>query len=175
LYPDYARLLVRSRILPSKTPPRGLHFFAIPRAFAAMLAMTPLSGCSIVTAANSDVDTQATGAIAPRAGTAPPGPSAALPAGLDDEDSRRALGALGIALDPQGNGATVRWDNPVSKAHGFVTPAGFAYPENGLICRKFSARFESAAGAESHSGAACRDKSADWTLTEIHKVADAGQ
>ena len=79
------------------------------------------------------------------------------------------MGALGIALDPQGNGATVNWDNPVSKAHGLVTPVGFAYPENGLICRKFSARFETTAGAESQAGAACRDKNAVWTLTDMHK------
>ena len=70
------------------------------------------------------------------------------------------MGALGIALDPQGNGATVNWDNPVSKSHGLVTPVGFAYPENGLICRKFSARFETTAGAEGMPGAACRDKNA---------------
>ena len=119
---------------------------------------------------SSDVDMQATGAIAANAAaSAPPKPKPTLPAALDDEDARRAFGALGIALDPQGNGATVRWDNPVSKAHGFVTPVGYAYPEGGLICRKFSARFESRAGAENVLGAACRDKAADWSLTEIHK------
>jgi len=127
-----------------------------------------LSGCGAVAPVTADMDMQATGAIArPVVAAAPP--RIALPASLDEEDRRRALGALGIALDPQGNGATVNWDNPVSKAHGSVTPAGFAYPENGLICRKFSARFETSAGAEAHAGAACRDKSAQWTLVEIHK------
>ena len=124
----------------------------------------PLGGCSVVTSLKSDVDAQATSSIAPDAPARP-----ALPAGLDEEDGRRAMGALGIALDPQGNGATVNWDNPVSKSHGLVTPVGFAYPENGLICRKFSARFETTAGAESRSGAACRDKNAVWTLTDFHK------
>jgi surface antigen len=173
LCPDYARLLVRSRILPSKTPPRGLQFFAIRRAMTLSLVLTALSGCSIVTPLSSQADMQATGAIASPAADSsasePPPRKTALPAWLDDEDNRRALGALGIALDPQGNGATVRWDNPVSKAHGLVTPVGFAYPENGLICRKFSARFETTANAETHAGAACRDKNAAWTLAEIHK------
>lgn len=106
---------------------------------------------------------QATGAI-PRA---PPKP--ALPAAFDEEDRRRAMEALGIALDPQGNGDAVHWDNPVSGAHGTMTPAGYAYPENGLICRKFSGKFETASGSQALEGAACRDKNADWSLTEIHK------
>nr|WP_246664746.1 RT0821/Lpp0805 family surface protein [Rhodoblastus acidophilus] len=125
-----------------------------------------MCGCSVATPLSPDVDMRATGAIAPVA-AAPARP--ALPAGLDEEDRRRAMGALGIALDPQGNGASVAWNNPVSKAHGMVTPVGFAFPENGLICRKFSARFETAAGAEADSGAACRDKDAMWTLTDFRK------
>ncbi|MCW2285626.1 surface antigen [Rhodoblastus acidophilus] len=124
-----------------------------------------LCGCSVATPLSPDVDMTATGAIPPAAAPARP----ALPAALDEEDRRRAMGALGIALDPQGNGASVAWSNPVSKAHGTVTPVGFAYPENGLICRKFSARFDTAAGPESDSGAACRDKDAMWTLTEFRK------
>jgi surface antigen len=163
-------LLACSRFLPSKTPSRGLLFFTVVwRALAASLALS-CCGCAMVAPLNSDVDLQATGAIASaNAVSAPQKPKTALPAALDEEDVRRALGALGIALDPQGNGATVRWDNPVSKAHGFVTPVGYAYPESGLICRKFSARFESNAGSENASGAACRGKAADWSVTEIHK------
>ncbi|MBB4197129.1 hypothetical protein CCR94_13915 [Rhodoblastus sphagnicola] len=135
---------------------------------ALSLALAALSGCSVVNPLNPDVDMQATGSVA----GAPATPAkTALPAGLDAEDRHRALGALGVALDPQGNGAAVRWDNPVTKARGLVTPVGFAYPENGLICRKFSARFETATGAKSRAGAACRDKNAVWTLSEIHKGA----
>jgi surface antigen len=135
-----------------------------------LAAGSALSGCSTLAPLNPDVDMQATGAIAASAGAGPGAASKpALPAALDEEDRRRALGALAIALDPQGNGATVRWDNPVSKAHGLVTPVGYAYPQNGLICRKFSARFDTAAGPESQTGAACRDKNADWTLTESRR------
>jgi len=158
-------LLARSRLLPSKTPPRGLLFFAIFRTVA-LGCVSALCGCSVAGALDSDVDKQATGSIGP-AVAAPARP--VLPASLDEEDSRRAMGALGIALDPQGNGATVHWDNPVSKAHGLVTPVGFAYPDNGVICRKFAARFETRTGAESRTGAACRDKNAVWTLTDLGK------
>ena len=108
-------------------------------------------------------DSEPTGSIAPVAAKKSPG----LPVALDDEDRRRALGALAIALDPQGNGATVHWDNPISKARGSVTPAGFAYPANDLICRDFNAQFTTASGPETARGAACRDKNAQWTLAEL--------
>jgi surface antigen len=113
----------------------------------------------------SGVDSDPTGAITPVSARAASSPS--LPAALDDEDCRRALGALAIALDPQGNGAGVHWDNPVSKAHGSVTPAGFAYPSNDLICRDFQAQFETAAGSQTARGAACRDKDAQWSLAKL--------
>jgi surface antigen len=115
------------------------------------------------------VDSLTTGAIAPNPKRSAQPALPALPAALEQEDRRRALGALEIALDPQGNGAAVRWDNPESKAHGLVTPVGYAYPEQDRICRKFVARFETGAGAETDHGAACRDKNAEWSLAEIRK------
>ncbi len=124
-----------------------------------------LAACSIATPLGGGVDSEPTGSIPTVSLTLPSKP--ALPASLDDEDRRRALGALAIALDPQGNGATVRWDNPVSKAHGSVTPVGFAYPANDLICRAFSAQFDTIAGPRAAKGAACRDKEAQWTLSEF--------
>ena len=61
----------------------------------------------------------------------------------------------------------MRWDNPVSKAHGQITPIGFAFPSNDLICRKFSARFDTAAGDRVEEGSACRDKNAEWKIAEL--------
>lgn len=117
---------------------------------------TPLKG---------EIDPKPTGSIA--APTAKAAAQASLPATLDPEDRRRALGAMAIALDPQGNGATVHWDNPVSKAHGLVTPVGYAYPSNDLVCRNFSAQFDTSTGSQTQHGAACRDKSAQWTIAEL--------
>jgi surface antigen len=122
-----------------------------------------LGGCAIVSPVDG-VDMQATGTI-PAARARPSKP--ALPASLDEEDQRRALGALAIALDPQGNGATVHWDNPVSKARGSVTPTGLAYPANDVICRAFTAQFETSAGSLAERGEACRDKSAQWELSQL--------
>jgi surface antigen len=86
---------------------------------------------------------------------------------LDSEDIRRAGDALGTALDPQGSGASVHWDNPQSGAKGSFTPVGHAYPLDGKICRAFLADVLSGDNVEKLQGAACREKTAEWTLTEV--------
>ena len=150
----------------SEPTPSGHPFFPFARRLiGCALLCQSLAGCAVVTPFGSGVDADPTGSISASApGAASP---AALPKTLDEEDRRRALGALAIALDPQGNGASVHWDNPVSKAHGQVTPVGFAYPAKDVICRDFSAQFDTRAGAQSAHGAACRDKSAQWTIAEL--------
>lgn len=144
---------------------RGLQIPPPLRVFVALAAIgQSLAGCSVVTPLGAGVDTDPTGSIAT---IQRPSGSSALPASLNEEDRRRVLGALAIALDPQGNGAAVQWDNPVSKAHGVVTPIGYAYPSNDFICRKFSAIFDTGLGAETENGAACRNKDAQWTVSEL--------
>ncbi|MGJ0508317.1 MAG: RT0821/Lpp0805 family surface protein [Methylocystis sp.] len=86
---------------------------------------------------------------------------------LDAEDLRRAMAALDTALDPQGSGARVHWDNPQSGAKGSFTPAGQPYPLDAKICRAFVAEITADDANEKLQGAACREKSADWTLTEV--------
>jgi surface antigen len=82
---------------------------------------------------------------------------------LDPEDWRRALAALGTALDPQGNGEAVAWDNPQSGLKGAITPVGQAYPQEGRLCRAFLAEI----GAdETVQGTGCRDKRGEWAVVE---------
>ena len=69
-------------------------------------------------------------------------PARSLADTLDGEDWRRAHAALGVALDPQGNGAPVNWDNPRSGAKGTFTPVGGAYPSEDSVCRAFLADIE---------------------------------
>jgi surface antigen len=151
----------------SEPTPLGHPFFPLARRLAGCLLLCQaLAGCAVVTPFGPGVDSAPTGSISAAAQKPPSGP--ALPASLDEEDRRRALGALALALDPQGNGATVHWDNPVSHAHGQITPVGYAFPSKDLVCRNFSADFDTKTGARSGRGAACRDKSAQWTITELH-------
>lgn len=125
----------------------------------------PVTGSAALWGANPD---DVTGSIARApAGASVTRPNLRLSSALDDEDLRRAGAAMAAALDPQGNGAVVKWDNPASGAHGAFTPAGFPYPLDGRVCRTFVAELATAAHEERLEGAACRDKTADWALVRI--------
>lgn len=115
------------------------------------------------------VDPEATGSIARSPGrtTALSSQNPKLSKLLDAEDTRRAMAALVTALDPQGSGQKVNWDNPASGARGAFRPTGSPYPLEGRICRAFIADLEAGGDAERLEGAACRDKTAEWSLTRV--------
>jgi surface antigen len=94
-------------------------------------------------------------------------PAPRLSRHLDVEDLRRATAALSTALDPQGSGASVNWDNPQTGAKGSFTPVGQAYPLDGKICRAFLADVSANETLEKLQGAACREKTAEWALTDV--------
>ena len=86
---------------------------------------------------------------------------------LDSEDWRRAKAALSTALDPQGNGETVNWDNPQTGAKGSFVAVAQAYPADDGICRAFISNISAKEAAESLQGTACRDKLGEWTLSNV--------
>ena len=96
-------------------------------------------------------------------GTVPKSPIASL---LEPEDWRRAKAALSTALDPQGNGSLVGWENPDSGNKGTFTPVGKAYPLNAEICRVFLAELDRKGNEQSLQGTACADKQGEWTIAE---------
>lgn len=86
---------------------------------------------------------------------------------LGEEDRRREMAALATALDPQGDGATVKWDNSKSGHRGAITAQGKAYNSDSKICRAFTSEFD---GNDMHrrlEGHACTAAAGEW------KVADA--
>lgn len=132
-----------------------------------MLALLPaLAGCSSIPlpAFTSKVSySDVTGSISrPKA---PP-----LSPDLDAEDWRRAQGALALALDPQGNGAPVAWDNPQTKVEGIFIPAGPAFARDGKVCRAFTAKLGGTHPARELQGDACREKDGEWTLGPVKPV-----
>ena len=80
---------------------------------------------------------ETTTSLAPSA--TPVRPLAALEKELGPEDLRRALGAMAIALDPQGNGAPVHWSNPQTGSKGAFVQAGKPYPSDAVVCRAYGA------------------------------------
>ncbi len=78
-----------------------------------------------------------------------------------------------MALDPQGNGASVAWDNPQSGAKGSFVALAPPFLENDRICRAFKASVSAApAGQRRLGGSACRTDDGDWVLAEVkeHKI-----
>ena len=93
-------------------------------------------------------------------------PKASLAGLLDAEDWRRAKAALSTALDPQGNGSLVVWDNPDSGNKGSFTPVGKPYPLEAGICRVFLAELDRKGDEQAMQGTACSDKQGEWTIAE---------
>ena len=112
----------------------------------------------------AQVDDVVTGSIA-KPKTPPVSP---ISSQLDAEDWRRARAALGTALDPQGNGATVAWDNPQSGRRGTFVPVAAPYPIDGQVCRAFIAKIETGDPKESVQGSACRTSGTDdWDVKDV--------
>ncbi|BDV38985.1 RT0821/Lpp0805 family surface protein [Methylocystis bryophila] len=138
-----------------------------PRAISLLglaLASAQLAACSIAMPSSPHGDdlraaAEATGSIRK--------PAPEIARGLEAEDSRRAKAALATALDPQGSGDRVDWDNPQTGAKGVFTPVGQAYPSDGRICRSFLAEIVTSHNEERLQGTACRDKAAEWTLLDV--------
>ena len=93
-------------------------------------------------------------------------PKSALAGLLDAEDWRRAKAALSTALDPQGNGSLVGWDNPDSGNKGSFIPVGKPFPLEAGICRVFLAEVDCKGDEHPMQGTACSDKRGEWTIAE---------
>jgi surface antigen len=145
------------------------------RTLVAAASAIALAACSLTlpfedrsSAIQSDPDV--TGSITPRSARdaapaiAQPSPFSAK---LDDEDWRRQRAALATALDPQGNGAQVRWDNPDSGSKGAFAPIGDPYLIRHDVCRIFVAMVAAKGPEEWFQGSACRVIPGEWRIGEV--------
>ncbi|WP_248309721.1 RT0821/Lpp0805 family surface protein [Bosea sp. Tri-44] len=85
---------------------------------------------------------------------------------LGPEDWRRAEGAMALALDPQGNGAPVSWDNAQSGMKGTFTPVGGPFLKSDEICRAFLASMSLQTGPVKLQGTACRPSGGEWAVKD---------
>jgi surface antigen len=113
----------------------------------------------------SDSD-MVTGSISPARQT-PSDLLSLLDTRLDPEDTRRARAAFATALDPQGSGSAVRWDNPDSGARGTVAAVGGPYLQGDTICRNFIASAQVASPETWRQGRACRLSPGEWDIREL--------
>jgi surface antigen len=139
-------------------PPVDLKRLVAP--FAAVVVAAFVGGCSLAIPLTSLSATEedATGSIEK--------PGSPLGPVMDPEDWRRANAALGVALDPQGNGAPVQWSNPISGAKGSFVQTGRPFPFDAVVCRPFAADMALRGGEHALAGSACVDKSGEWTVRD---------
>lgn len=140
-------------------------------ALAACLAVAT-GGCSvsfpIIGFSDKSEDLAATtSSVLPASAPAKGGPLASLASELGPEDLRRADGAMALALDPQGNGAAVNWDNAQSGAKGSFIPVGGPFLKADEICRAFIASVQTQTKPYKLQGTACRPSGGEWAVMQM--------
>lgn len=89
---------------------------------------------------------------------------------LNGEDWRRAHAALTVALDPQGNGRPVKWDNPDTGLYGSVNPTGLPFVSDDRICRNFLASVVGSEKSRFVRGTGCKPSGGEWSLQAMHRA-----
>ena len=89
---------------------------------------------------------------------------------LDEEGRRRETAALATALDPQGDGATVKWDNGKSGDRGAITAVGKAYNADSKVCRAFVGELKQGDTTRRLQGIACAVSAGEWKVTEAKSL-----
>ena len=138
---------------------------------AALLALFS-AGCSVSfpilgLSSKSEDEVATTSAILPSRSGERPAALASLQTELGPEDMRRADGAMSVALDPQGNGAAVSWDNPLSGIKGSFVPVGGPFLRSDEICRAFIASVQTQARPVKLQGTACRPSGGEWAVKDV--------
>ena len=156
-----------------KAPPQeGYNARSVPRnhlvvaarfAGLALVAITA-AGCSLSMKLPSfQSEPEMTASVTPA--TAPLSPH------LDAEDWRRAQAAFSLAVDPQGSGQVVNWENPATKRKGSFIPAGNLVLAENTVCRPFRATLVEQLNGKPvethHLGRACRTGPGEWAMREV--------
>jgi surface antigen len=92
---------------------------------------------------------------------------------LGEEDWRRAKAALSVALDPQGSGSQVSWDNPDTTMRGHFTPVGHPFVMDDEVCRRFLAPVVGQVSTSSLQGTACRPSGEEWAVKSVRPAGKA--
>lgn len=139
-----------------------------------------LAGCSqpLITF-QSDTSDPVQAAAAPAADPADPTVTGSIRkrpptfgADLGAEDWRRAQAALAVALDPQGNGRPVKWDNPETALRGSVNPTGLPYVAEDEVCRDFLASVITPDRSRFLRGTGCKPSGGTWELKRVRNAGD---
>jgi surface antigen len=134
-----------------------------------LLASLAGGGCSVTLPMFGSYGSDPSERTAPltTASVKPPKGISPLSPELGTEDWRRAAGAMALALDPQGNGAAVSWDNPESGTKGVFSPVSGPVLRSDEICRAFLSTVVLQTGSSKMQGMACRPSGGEWSIKDI--------
>jgi hypothetical protein len=76
-------------------------------------------------------------------------------------------GTIATALDPQGDGSTIHWENPKTSHEGSITPVGHAYTADGQVCRAFIGDLVHDKGHRTVQGTACTIAAGQWAAKDM--------
>ncbi len=145
---------------------------ALSTRFALAAASLALGGCSLTfplglggAAKDPEPVVMTTGSLKPGPARSPA--DALMADRLGPEDLRRAYGAMALALDPQGNGAPVSWDNGESKSSGRFTPVGGPFLRDHEVCRAFLSHVRTHMEQNQLQGTACRPSGGEWSIRDL--------
>lgn len=132
------------------------------------------AGCSVSfpiigLSSKSEDEVATTSSVLPSRGAVGGGTGAlaSLAQDLGPEDMRRADGAMMVALDPQGNGEPVSWDNPQTGIKGSFIPVGGPFLRADEICRAFIASVQTQTAPAKLQGTACRPSGGEWAVKDM--------
>ena len=74
---------------------------------------------------------------------------------------------MAVALDPQGNGASVNWDNSETALRGTFASVGQPFVRSDEVCRAFVASIGGQGETVWLQGTACRRSAGEWTVTDV--------
>jgi surface antigen len=128
-----------------------------------LVSIAPMLGaCSFaIPSLTAQAPDETTGSVAP----APPVQK--LFGELGPEEIRRSRAAIVVALDPQGNGARVKWDNPESGMSGQIAANGPPFVDSDEVCRKFTASLATHTRVKRVTGTACKFSADEWLVREL--------
>jgi outer membrane surface antigen len=95
---------------------------------------------------------------------AAPKPAAEPPA---EGDLAVARAAVREVLAKGGKDVSMPWENPITGAHGTVTPLASAYSQDGVTCRDFLASYVKNGSESWLQGAACRAERGKWEVRHL--------
>jgi hypothetical protein len=132
------------------------------RAAALAVLLLPVGACSLTFPMTSLVEDEptSTSSLAPKR-------ASPLSPDLGEEDWRRAKAAMAVALDPQGSGTQVSWDNPDTTLKGSFTPVGQPFVKSDEVCRAFLATVAGQSASSSLQGTACRPSGGEWAIDDV--------